>query len=410
MEMVNVSTSNVWSKRVGMLGLGVCAALALAAGRAGDVNAPDEEASIKGDFSQPLGQDQDSENSSHSVMTTIDGGDTFTVTNENGKVTVQRNGEKLSKSQFRQKGGKIEILDGDGNVVKSLPASPRVPRVPGVPNVRGLRNLAMVAPSAPSAPAAPGSPRIIVKGAPRVMLGVTMTDADAEGDEEGAMLMSVTEGLPAAQAGLKAKDIVVEADGKPIEGEEALRAILKTKNPGDELALKILRKGESQTIRVKLAEFDAEKLQTRVTVTRSTDDESFDSEELVEILKGVEAQVKTQVEALRAQLNATDWNKVRDQVNAGLGEALKQLEEARVQAAEAGQMGAKWWQEHGQNFTMPKGWVQFSQPTPPPAPGAQSFPRHEMNAGVGDKLDRLSEQLEKMNKRLDAMEKQIEKK
>lgn len=404
MELAKVSMGKMWTKRVGMLGLGVCAALALAAGRAGEVNAPDEEESIKGDFSQPLGQEQDSGNSSRSVMTTVDGGDTFTVTNENGKVTVQKNGEKLSKGQFRQKGGKIEILDGDGNVVKSLPASPKVP------NVRGLRNLAMVAPSAPAAPAAPGSPRIIVKGAPRVMLGVTMTDADSEGDEEGAMLMSVTEGLPAAQAGLKAKDIVVEADGKPIEGEEALRAILKTKAPGDELALKILRKGESQSIRVKLAEFDAEKLQTRVTVTRSTDDESFDSEELVEILKGVEAQVKTQVEALRAQLNATDWNKVRDQVNAGLGEALKQLEEARVQAAEAGQIGAKWWQEHGQNFTMPKGWVQFSQPTPPPAPGAQSFPRHEMNAGVGDKLDRLSEQLEKMNKRLDAMEKQIEKK
>jgi len=409
MELVNEMASKVWTKRVGMLGLGVCAALALAAGRAGEVNAPDDEETIKGSFSQPLGEASESEtgSSSRSVMTTVDGGDTFTVTNENGKVTVQRNGEKLSKSQYRQKGGKIEILDGDGNVVKSLPA---VPNVPKVPNVRGLRNLAMIAPSAPAAPAAPGSPRIIVKGAPRVMLGVTMTDADSEGDQEGAMLMSVTEGLPAAQAGLQAKDIVVEADGKPIEGEEALRAILKTKNPGDELALKILRLGESQTIRVKLAEFDAGKLQTRVTVTRSTDDESFDSEELVEILKGVEAQVKAQVEALRAQLNATDWNQVRDQVNAGLGEALKQLEEARVQAAEAGNLGAKWWQEHGQNFTMPKGWVQFSQPTPPPAPAAPSFPRHDAGAGVGDKLDRLSEQLEKMNQRLDAMEKQIEKK
>jgi len=396
--------SKVWSKRVGMLGLGVCAALALAAGRAGEVNSPDEEEVIKGDFSQPLGQDSEPGNSSRSVMTTVDGGDSFTVTNENGKITVQKNGEKLPKSQYRQKGGKIEILDGDGNVVKSLPAAPKVP------SMRGLRNLAMTAPSAPAAPAAPGTARVIVKGAPRVMLGVTMTDADSEGDEEGAMLISVTEGLPAAQAGLKAKDIVVEADGKAIEGEEALRAILKTKNPGDELALKIIRNGENQTIRVKLAEFDATKLNTRVTVTQSSDDESIDSEELAEILKGVEEQVKAQIEALRAQLNATDWNKVRDQVSAGLDEAMKQLEEARVQAADAGAMGARWWQEHGRNFTMPKGWVQFTQPTPPPAPGAQSFPRHDGGAGVGDKLDRLSEQLEKMNQRLDAMEKQIEKK
>ena len=405
MELVNEMAGKVWAKRIGMLGLGVCAALALAAGRAGDVNAPDEEEVIKGDFSQPLGQNEDqSGNTSRSVMTTVDGGDSFTVTNENGKITVQKNGEKLPKSQYRHKGGKIEILDGDGNVVKSLPSAPKVP------SVRGLRSLSMIAPSAPAAPAAPGTARVIVKGAPRVMLGVTMTDADSEGDEEGAMLISVTEGLPAAQAGLKAKDIVVEADGKAIEGEESLRAILKTKNPGDELALKIIRNGENQTIRVKLAEFDATKLNTQVTVTRSSDDESIDSEELAEILKGVEEQVKVQIEALRAQLNATDWNKVRDQVSVALDEAMKQLEEARVQAADAGAMGARWWQEHGRNFTMPQGWVQFSQPTPPPAPAAPSFPRHDAGAGVGDKLDRLSEQLEKMNQRLDAMEKQIEKK
>jgi len=409
MELAKVSTNKVWTKRVGMLGLGVCAALALAAGRAGDVSAPDEE-EIKGDFKQPLGQvEQESGNSSRSVMTTVDGGDTFTVTNENGKVTVQKNGEKLPKSQYRQKNGKLEILDGDGNVVKSLPS---------FPNVRGsgMRHLSMLAPAAPTpppTPSAPGTARVIVKGAPKVMLGVTMTDADSdEGDHDGgAMLNSVTEGLPAAQAGLKAKDIVVEADGKAIDGEEALRNVLKTKSPGDELVLKIVRKGESQTIRVKLAAFDPAKLQSQVTVTRSTDSVDIDSEELVQMLKDVEAQVKVQVEALRTQLNATDWNKVRDQVSAGLAEAMKQLEEARVQAAEAGTMGAKWWQEHGQNFTMPKGWVQFSQPTPPPAPGAaQGLPRHEVGAGVGDKLDRLSEQLEKMNKRLDAMEKQIEKK
>ncbi|MGH7244735.1 MAG: S1C family serine protease [Phycisphaerales bacterium] len=406
MELAN----KLWTKRIGLAGLGLCAALALAVGRAGDVSAPDEE-EIKGDFNKPLGQDDNqSGSSSRSVMTTVDGGDSYTVTNNNGKVTVQKNGEKLSKSQFRQKNGKIEILDGDGNVVKTLAGFPNV-------NVGSLRHLAMVAPRTPAPPAAPGAPRapgqarVIVKGAPRVMLGVTMTDADPEVleklgvDDGGVVLNSVAEGLPAAQAGLQAKDIVVEADGKPVDGEEALRGILKTKSPGDELALKIFRKGESKTFNVKLAAFDASKLQPTITVDRLTDD-SRDSQELVEILKGVEAQVKVQVEALQAQLNATDWNKVRDQVSAGLAEAMKQLEEARVQASEAGEMGAKWWQEHGQNFNIPKGWVQFTQPTPAPAAQQQGVPHHD----VGDKLDRLSEQLEKMNKRLDAMEKQIEKK
>lgn len=392
----------VWSKRMVVAGLGVCAVLAIAAGRAGDVHAPDD-GEIKGDFNQPLGQDRAGElgegrggSFSRSVSTTVDGGDTFVVTNENGKVTVQKNGEALKKAQFRMKGRSVEILDGDGNVVKTLSS----------PGNASMRRLAALAPAAPAPER--GETRVIVRGAPRVMLGVTMTDAEAD-DSEGAMLQSVTEGLPAAQAGLKVKDIVVEADGKAIDGEEALREVLKTKNPGDELVLKVVRKGENQTITVKLAAFDATKLNRVVTTTIDDEGESLDSEELVEILKGVEEQVKVQVEALRSQLNATDWNAVRDEVSAGLAEAMKQLEEARVQAAEAGTAGAKWWQEHGKNFTMPKGWVQFTQPTPPPAPPAP-VGGAVVRQDVGDKLDRLSEQLEKMNKRLDAMEKQIEKK
>lgn len=395
----------LWMKRIGALsaGLGLC--LVMAAGNAANVNGPDEEEEIKGDFSKPLGQSEDqSGNFSRSVMTTVDGGDTFTVENNNGKVTVQKNGEKLSKNQYRVKGGSVEILDGDGNVVKTLP---------GGMNSGGAHQLRLMAPRTPTPPQAPGAPgtaRVIVRGGPKVMLGVTMSDADPEileqigVDTGGVVLNSVSEGLPADKAGLKAKDVVVEADGKPLAGYEALREVLKSKSPGDELVLKVFRKGESQTVRVNLAKFDPEKMNSMVTVTRSTD-ESVDSEELVEMLKGVEQQVKAQMEALRSQLDAADWNKVRDQVSAALGDAMKQLEEARKQAADAGEAGAKWWQEHGQNIRIPQGWMQFTTPTPPPAPG-QAMPRQDLS----EKLDKLSEQLERMNKRLDAMEKQIDKK
>lgn len=394
----------LWMKRIGALSAGVGLCIVMAAGNAAGAHGPEEE-EIKGDFSKPLGESEDQGgNFSRSVMTTVDGGDTFTVENNNGKVTVQKNGEKLSKSQYRMKGGSVEILDGDGNVVKTLPGGMK----PG--GSHQLRFMAPRAPAPPQPPNAPNTARVIVRGAPKVMLGVTMSDADQEVLEQigintgGVVLNSVSEGLPADQAGLKAKDVVVEADGKPLGGYETLREVLKSKNPGDELVLKIFRKGESQTVRVKLAKFDAEKMNSLVTVTRSSD-ESVDSEELVEILKGVEEQVKTQVEALRAQLDSADWNKVRDQVSEALADAMKQLEEARKQAADAGEAGARWWQEHGQNIRIPQGWMQFTTPTPPPAPG-QAAPRQD----VSDKLDRLSEQLERMNRRLDAMEKQIEKK
>lgn len=407
--------SSKWSKRmgrVGVAGLGVCAAMAIAAGHAGERHGPGEE-EIKGNFSEPLGQgsghgDEHSGNFSRSVMTTVDGSDTFTVTSENGKVTVQKNGEDLPKSQYRQKKGNLEILDGDGNVIKSLPMNFKW----NASEMKGLRGLARMTPQPPAAPGAPRAQRVIVRDQPRVMLGVTMSDASEEmleeiGVDQGAVLLnSVREGLPAAQAGLRSQDVIVEADGKAVEGYEALRSILAKKSPGDELALKIYRDGKSQDIRVKLAAFDQDKMGSIVTVERFGEG-GDDSEELVEMLKGVEEQVKAQVEALRTQLNATDWNKVRDQVSTALGEAMEQLEEARKQASEAGTAGARWWQEHGQNFNIPKGWMQFTPaPSAPAVPPPAGMPRQD----VGDKLDRLSEQLEKMNKRLDAMEKQIEKK
>ncbi|MBX3380002.1 MAG: PDZ domain-containing protein [Phycisphaeraceae bacterium] len=407
MELV----STMWTKRIGLMGagLGLCAAMALAAGRAGEAQGPEEEEVIKGDFNQPLGQTEDTTgNFSRSMMTTVDGSDTFTVISENGKVTVQKNGEKIPKSQFRQKKGNLEILDADGNVIKTLP----IGATWNAGEMKGLRGLVGVSPQADAPAGSPNVQRLVVRGQPKVMLGVTMSDADAEtleqiGAKNGAVVLnSVREGLPAAEAGLEANDVIVEADGKPVDGYEALRSVLATKRAGDELALKLFRKGQSKNITVKLAAFDADKMNSIVTIERFGE-AGDNSEELVEILKGVEEQVKAQVEALRSQLNATDWNKVRDQVSDALGEAMKQLEEARMQAAEAGTAGVKWWQEHGQNFTMPKGWMQFTPaPSAPAVPPSPRMPRQD----VGDKLDRLSEQLDKMNRRLDAMEKQIDKK
>ncbi|MBS0188424.1 MAG: PDZ domain-containing protein [Planctomycetes bacterium] len=382
-----------WMKKFGLVGLSLAGVVALAAGRA-----PDEEEEIGGSFEQPINQQggaAQSNGHARSMSTVVDGGDTITVVTENGKTTVQRNGEKLKKSQYRIKGNQIELLDESGNVTKTIP-SPAVPRVH-----RFSFN------GAPTPPPVPGGAqtKIVVRGTPKVMLGVTMTDADAEvledidADGGGVMLMSVTEGLPAAKAGLKARDVVVEADGKALAGEEALRSILKSKNPGDQLALKLFREGKAQTVNVTLEAFDASKLNVTTTVTRDSDG---DAQEIEEILQGVEKQVRTQIEALKSQLSATDWNQVRDQVTAALGDAMKQLEEARKQAAEAGVTGMKWWQEHGQNIQVPHGWLQLT-PTPS-APAA--MPRQD----VSEKLDRLSEQLDKMNKRLDAMEKQLDKK
>ena len=54
----------------------------------------------------------------------------------------------------------------------------------------------------------------------------------------------VREGSPAAKAGLKAGDIMVEFDGKPIQNLYDFTYALRGKKPGDEVTVKVMRDGK----------------------------------------------------------------------------------------------------------------------------------------------------------------------
>ena len=62
----------------------------------------------------------------------------------------------------------------------------------------------------------------------------------------------IREGTPAAQAGLKAGDILIEFDGKPIENLYDFTYALRSKKPGDQVTVKVLRGTETVTASVLL--------------------------------------------------------------------------------------------------------------------------------------------------------------
>lgn len=70
----------------------------------------------------------------------------------------------------------------------------------------------------------------------------------------GALIQRVVPNSPAARGGLRQNDIIVEADGKAIEGESALAETLKSKKPGDQLALTVLRGNQRTNLTVTLGE------------------------------------------------------------------------------------------------------------------------------------------------------------
>jgi S1-C subfamily serine protease len=66
-------------------------------------------------------------------------------------------------------------------------------------------------------------------------------DAEAPGSLGGALVGDVQPGTPAAEAGLRAGDLVVAAGGRSVRSPQDLIAILGGKSPGDRIDLTILR-------------------------------------------------------------------------------------------------------------------------------------------------------------------------
>ena len=97
----------------------------------------------------------------------------------------------------------------------------------------------------------------------RPMLGVNIqdvNDVDAEvyGLDEiaGAEVIRVVPASAAAAAGLRVGDVVTQLDGQAVRDATALTARLALYNPGDRVALTVMRDGELQRITATLAEFD----------------------------------------------------------------------------------------------------------------------------------------------------------
>ena len=120
----------------------------------------------------------------------------------------------------------------------------------------------------------------IIKSRPR--LGVTVLPVEAYPEairrrfklpDHGLVIQEVEKGSPAEKAGLRGAkdhiyvytpsgdvldfgvggDVIVEADGVPIENINDLRAVLFGKRPGDTVTLKVIRDGKERTVVVRLA-------------------------------------------------------------------------------------------------------------------------------------------------------------
>ncbi len=72
-------------------------------------------------------------------------------------------------------------------------------------------------------------------------------------DARGLVVSSVDQGSPAATAGLRPYDVVVAIEGQPVQTNDDVRARLLDARAGDTVQMTVVREGQTQQVRLRLA-------------------------------------------------------------------------------------------------------------------------------------------------------------
>ncbi|MBU6412090.1 MAG: PDZ domain-containing protein [Planctomycetes bacterium] len=422
---------------------------------------------LKGDFKQPLKEVRGEKIQSQTMITESDGKNSYSLRINGDDVSAEVNGEKVPAERIRRKDGKIEILDANGGVVKTFSvmtgdgitvqgfglenmgnaeqmrreierqmAGVRDGRVwvgelqgkAGDGARREIRitgdgkggfkvdqdgDKAMRWSTAPGGKAQ-GGLTVANSNPPPVMIGITMSEPEDSVLEfinlENAIRVDrVVEGLPGAQGGLQSGDLIIEVKGEKGVSQERLREILRNAKPGDELALKVARKGnQNQDITVKLAPFDQSKLGTTVVpgvnlledveVLRPAQTRKWDDaqKQLEAAMKALKENPNLQPESLKKQLDEA-LTKASEALKSAQGQMRDGMNEMRFRLNQDGD-------ENVMLFRSQDGERIARLREIAPLPGTPGTPRVEvrgMRLDSDQRMENLERKIEDMNKRLD---------
>ncbi len=259
-----------------MLAMSAAATLAIGAGALAQESGGGK---VQGDFGTPMHTQPAKPGAKSTVIVTeSDGGTTTEIKIVDGKVFAKMNGKEIPADRIRRHGDTIELLDENGKVARTIRTPTAEQALPGALQLRGFGEgkglpgfeegvfkFTMPQPGQPPAPPLPkGEPP---PPPPKVMVGVNLSEPGEElckklGIEHGTGILidKVIEGLPAEKAGVKTGDVVVSIDGQHPITPMTLREVLRKKEPGDGIEFVVLRGDAKEKLKVKLTEFNANKL------------------------------------------------------------------------------------------------------------------------------------------------------
>jgi serine protease Do len=79
---------------------------------------------------------------------------------------------------------------------------------------------------------------------------------------QGVLIADVTDGGPAAKAGLQRGDVVLKVNGKPVEDMSTFRNHIALVKPGTTVKLDVMRDGQQKTLSVKIGKLDGNSMES----------------------------------------------------------------------------------------------------------------------------------------------------
>jgi membrane-associated protease RseP (regulator of RpoE activity) len=154
----------------------------------------------------------------------------------------------------------------------------------------------------------------------------------------GVLIFEVTTGGPADKAGLKAGDVIVQVDGKPIAGVEELRGALNENFTGDarKVRLTIVRDHREQTVNAELARNHVWEKHTSTALAPSSGAVMAQAAEQRALAEQIRAEAECQralvrQEVMKQQENVKgEWQRQFQEQMRALKDQLKQLQNVHI--------------------------------------------------------------------------------
>jgi hypothetical protein len=229
-----------------------------------------------------------SQASSQVVIRSVENGDTVEIRIADGQISAKVNGERVPADRVIQTPDEIQILGKDGSVERSIPFS-----------------------QAGGAEASTALPPVqgnwLGSEPPKVMIGITMSNESGG----GVRIDSVLDSLPAAKAGLRAGEVIWSIDGDTIDNEAELRELLRGKEPGDKLKVKVKQEdGEFREVILKLEAFDPDRMAVR---TRTLEGSAFGPDPLLDSHERIMENLRRSLEQVEG-IKESDMARIQEEV------------------------------------------------------------------------------------------------